>query len=293
LTGAPEDGRLPGRDQPGGGQNVRPDVVHCLVSLPMTGVLVAASAVLGLVVGSFLNVVIWRVPRKEPVLRPGSHCPGCDEPIRPSDNVPLLSWARLGGKCRHCQAPIPVRYPIVEAGCAVLFGVAAARFGPSWALPGYLVFFAALLAVTVIDLKHFIVPDRITAPLTLAAVPLLGIAAAGEGDWWAFIRALLGGLILFASFLSLNLVYSRGMGMGDVKLSFSLGLYLGWLGWGELLLGVFFSFLLGAVVSLVLLISGVRGTKDFIPFGPFLAAGTVIAVLWGASIIRWYSGSLL
>lgn len=112
------------------------------------------AAVLGLSIGSFLNVVIWRVPRKLSVLRPRSRCPVCETPIRPIDNVPLVSWLRLRGRCRQCGAPISVRYPLVEVGCAVLFGAAGARFGWSWALPAVLVLFAALLTITVVDLEH-------------------------------------------------------------------------------------------------------------------------------------------
>jgi len=257
----------------------------------MLGVVVALSAILGLLIGSFLNVVIWRVPRKESVVRPPSHCPQCETPIRPVDNVPLLSWLLLRGKCRHCGNPIPVRYPLVEAGCGVLFAAVAARFGWSWALPAYLVLTAALLAISIIDLEHFIVPDRITAPLTVSALALLGLAAAADGNGWRFGRSLLGGGAFFAFLLLLNLLYPRGMGMGDVKLSFSLGLYLGWLGWGQVFLGGFLAFLLGAVVGVGLIATGLKGRKDFVPFGPFLALGTLITVLGGSPILRWYTGS--
>ena len=135
----------------------------------MDGAVVAFCGILGLLVGSFLNVVIWRVPRKLSVVRPPSHCPQCETPIRPQDNIPVLSWIVLGGKCRQCGNPIAVRYPLVEASCGVLFAAVAARFGADWALPAYLVLTAALLAISIIDLEHFIVPDRITAPLTVSA----------------------------------------------------------------------------------------------------------------------------
>ena len=188
----------------------------------MHGVLVLGCGLLGLLIGSFLNVVIWRVPQKLSVVRPPSHCPQCETPIRPVDNVPVLSWLLLHGKCRHCGNPIAVRYPLVEAGCGVLFAAIAARFGSSWALPAYLVLTAALLAISIIDLEHFIVPDRITAPLTVSALALLGLAAVADGNGWRYGRTLLGGVAFFAFLLVLNLFYPRGMGMGDVKLSFSL-----------------------------------------------------------------------
>jgi leader peptidase (prepilin peptidase)/N-methyltransferase len=257
----------------------------------MQGALVTMLAVLGLLVGSFTNVVIWRVPRKLSVVSPPSHCPGCDNPIRPVDNIPVLSWLLLRAKCRHCREPIPARYPLVELAGGVLFGAAAARFGWSWELPAYLVLFAALLAISVIDLEHFIIPNRILLPVTIAAVPLLAVAAAGEDDWGAFFRALGGGTAAFGGLLAVNLISPRGMGMGDVKLSFLLGLHLGWLGWGEVFLGLFLSFLLGAVIGVALIALKVKTRKDFIPFGPFLALGTVLTVLWGEPVLRWYTGS--
>jgi leader peptidase (prepilin peptidase) / N-methyltransferase len=257
----------------------------------MEGLLVLLCGVLGLAIGSFLNVVIWRVPRKVSVVRPPSHCPQCETPIRPTDNVPVLSWLLLSGKCRHCGNPIPVRYPLVEAGCGLLFAAVAARFGAAWELPAYLVLAAALLAISLIDLEHFIVPDRITAPLTVSALGLLGLAAAAETNGWRFGRAVLGGVAFFAFLLLLNLLYPKGMGMGDVKLAFSLGLFLGWLGWGQVFLGGFLSFLLGALVGVGLIVTGIKGRKDVVPFGPFLALGTMLTILCGDPLLRWYIGS--
>jgi leader peptidase (prepilin peptidase)/N-methyltransferase len=257
----------------------------------MDGVVVVFSAVLGLAIGSFLNVVIWRVPRKESVVRPPSHCPQCETPISPRDNIPVLSWLFLSGKCRHCKNPIPVRYPLVEAGCGVLFVAVAARFGASWELPAYLVLTAALLAISIIDLEHFIVPDRITVPLTVSALGLLGLAAVAEGNGWRFGRTLLGGVAYFAFLLLLNIFYPKGMGMGDVKLAFPLGLYLGWFGWGHVFLGGFLAFLLGAVVGVTLIATKIKSRKDVVPFGPFLALGAMLAILWGDPILRWYTGA--
>lgn len=253
--------------------------------------MVSLSALFGLAIGSFLNVVIWRVPRKLSVVRPPSACPGCGEPIRPMDNIPVLSWLLLRARCRHCGEPIAARYPLVELAGGVLFAAAAIRFGWSWELPAFLVFFAALLALSVIDLDHYILPNRILLPTTVAAVPLLGLAAAGEGDWEAFLRGLGGGLVAFGGLFVIALISPRGMGMGDVKLSFVLGLHLGWLGWGEVFLGLFLSFLLGALIGVALIGLKVKSRKDVIPFGPFLALGTVLTVLWGEPILRWYTGS--
>ena len=257
----------------------------------MDGLVILVCGLLGLAIGSFLNVVIWRVPRKESVVRPPSHCPQCETPIRPVDNVPVLSWLLLRGRCRHCGNPIAVRYPLVEASCGVLFVAVAARFGTAWELPAYLVLTAALLAISIIDLEHFIVPDRITAPLTIAALALFGLAAIAEGNGWRFGRALLGGVAYFAFLLVLNLLYPRGMGMGDVKLSFSLGLFLGWLGWGQVFLGGFLAFLLGAIVGVGLIATKIKTRKDVVPFGPFLALGAMLTILWGEPILRWYTGA--
>src|SRR5258708_38213118 len=176
----------------------------------MHRVLVLGCGLLGLLIGSFLNVVIWRVPQKLSVVRPPSHCPQCETPIRPVDNVPVLSWLLLRGKCRQCGNPIAVRYPLVEAGCGVLFAAVAARFGSSWALPAHLVLTPALLAISIIDLGHFIVPARITAPLTVSALALLGLAAVADGNGWRYGRTLLGGVALLAYPLALNLFYPWG-----------------------------------------------------------------------------------
>jgi leader peptidase (prepilin peptidase)/N-methyltransferase len=163
------------------------------------------------------------------------------------------------------------------------------RFGLSAALPAYLLLFASLLTVSVVDLEQYRIPNRILLPTTVAAVPLLAFATLGDAGVGDFLRALAGGAAAFLALLVLALISPRGMGMGDVKLSFPLGLYLGFLGWGQVVLGLFLGFLLGAVVGLVLIATGLRGRKDFLPFGPFLAAGTVVAVLWGEPILRWYS----
>ena len=250
---------------------------------------VAYCVLLGLAVGSFLNVVIWRVPRKESVVRPASRCPGCDHAIAPRDNIPVVSWLLLRGKCRHCAAPIASRYPLVEASCAALFGIVAARFGWSWELPAFLVLAAALLAITVIDLEHYLIPNRIVVPVTAAAVLLLGMAAIGDNDSGAFVRTLLCGAVAFTGMLTVALISPKGMGMGDVKLSFLLGLYLGWLGWGELAVGLFLSFLLGAVIGVTLIATKIKSRKDAVPFGPFLAGGAVVAALWGQALLDVYA----
>jgi leader peptidase (prepilin peptidase)/N-methyltransferase len=254
----------------------------------VTATIAVGSALLGLLIGSFLNVVIWRVPRKESVVVPASHCPGCDTPISPRDNVPLLSWLVLRGRCRHCQTPISVRYPLIEVACAALFAAIGARFAHSWALPAYLVLGAGLLALSAIDLEHYLLPNRIVYPLGFAAVPLLALGAGLDGHWWYFVRALIGGASAFAALFLIHVASPRGMGFGDVRLAFVLGLYLGYLGALEVMFGIFLGFAYGAIVGVVLMASGKRGRRQHIPFGPFLAAGTMTIVLVGGPILDWY-----
>jgi leader peptidase (prepilin peptidase)/N-methyltransferase len=254
----------------------------------MTVIVAVISGVYGLLIGSFLNVVIWRVPRKESIVRPASHCPGCDARIANRDNVPVVSWLLLRGRCRNCGAAISVRYPFVELFTAVLFAAVGARFAHSWALPAYLVLAGALVALSAIDLEHYILPNRILYPTDAAAIVLLAVASGATHDWGAFIRALLAGAVAFAVFFVIHIASPRGMGFGDVRLAFLLGLALGWLGWGEVAGGLFAGFLYGAVIGVVLIAVKIRGRKQQIPFGPFLATGAMTFVLFGSPIVDWY-----
>jgi leader peptidase (prepilin peptidase) / N-methyltransferase len=257
----------------------------------VTGFLVVVCGVLGLMVGSFLNVVIWRLPRGESIVRPPSHCPHCDTEIKPYDNIPVLSWVLLRGRCRTCGAGISARYPLVELTCAVLWVAMVLRFGESWALPAYLVLVSALLALSLIDFDTFLLPNKIVYPLAVALVALFGLAAVLEDAGGDYGRALLGGLAAFGFFLTVHLIAPRGMGFGDVKLSFSLGVALGWISWGSVFLGLFLGFLLGAVVGIALIATRIKSRRDHVPFGPFLAAGTVIAILFGPVLLDLYRGT--
>jgi leader peptidase (prepilin peptidase) / N-methyltransferase len=265
------------------------DVAGTLTPVTVDVAVAVVCGLFGLAVGSFLNVVIYRVPRKESVVRPRSRCPGCGTQLSERDNIPVVSWLLLRGRCRTCGEPISGRYPLVELLTSALFVAAALRFGPDWALPAYLVFFASLVAITFIDLEHYIIPNRVLYPTLFIAVPLLVLAAAAQGEWGNLGRALIGAAVAWVFFLVLHLVSPRGMGFGDVRLSFLLGLFLGWLDLRHVFLGVFFGFLLGSIVGLVLMALRRRGRKDHIPFGPFLAVGAVVAVLAGSPILGWYS----
>lgn len=255
----------------------------------MTAPIVAVAAVFGLVVGSFLNVVIHRVPRKESVVSPRSRCPGCDTELANRDNIPVLSWLLLRGRCRTCGMAISPRYPLVELGTGALFAVLALRLSDEAALPAFLVLGAALIAISLIDLEHFIVPNRIVYPTLFLMAPLLVGAAVVEDDWSSLRGAVLGGLLGFGILFAIHLVSPRGMGFGDVRLAGLLGVALGWLDLGHVLLGLFLGFLTASVISLTLIGLKVRSRKDRIPFGPFLALGAVLAILVGRPILDWYA----
>lgn len=254
----------------------------------MTTLLVVLSAVVGLAVGSFLNVVIWRVPRGESVVSPGSHCPGCNREIGPRDNVPLLSWLLLRGRCRHCGERISARYPAVELLTAVLFAVVAVRLGPVAVLPVFLFVTAAGVALAAIDIDVKRLPNALVFPSY--AIGLLGIALACllGGEPRLLLRAVIGMAALFAFYFLLALIHPKGMGFGDVKLAGVLGLYLAYLGWDELAIGAFLGFLLGGVGGILLIVLGRGGMKSKIPFGPYMLAGALISVLVGGQLARLY-----
>ena len=250
--------------------------------------LVLVCALFGLLIGSFLNVVIWRVPRGESLISPPSHCPACDNPVRPRDNVPVLSWLLLRGKCRDCSAAISARYPLVEAGTAVVFAALAARIGIEPELPAFLYLGAVGVALALIDLDVKRLPNAIVLPSYGVALVLLGGAAVVDGDPSALLRAGLGMVALFGLYFVLAFVYPAGMGFGDVKLAGLLGLYLGWLGWSEVVTGGFLGFLFGGVVGAVLMAVRRAGRKSQIPFGPFMLAGALVAILWGQALADLY-----
>lgn len=250
--------------------------------------LVVACAVVGLVVGSYLTVLIERVPKRISVVRPVSRCPSCEQPLSVGDLIPVLSWIRAQGRCRYCGERTGLRYPLVELGTAALFAVTAARIGADPALPGYLLFVAALVAISVIDLDHFIIPNRIVYPTLFASVPLLTFAAVVDGDGAALARAAIGGLLAWLGLLVIHLISPRGMGFGDVRLASVIGVYAGWISYTHVLLAIFLGFFVAAIVGILLLLTRRRGRKDPVPFGPFLAIGAIVAVLAGDEILDWW-----
>jgi leader peptidase (prepilin peptidase) / N-methyltransferase len=252
-------------------------------------VVIAIVGLLGLAIGSFLNVVIWRVPRGESVATPPSHCPKCDAPIRPRDNVPVLSWLVLRGKCRHCGAPISARYPLVELATGVLFAAFAAHFGAHADLPAYLYFAAVGIALAMIDIDLLRLPDVLTLPSYPIGLALLAIAAGVDHAWDSYARALIAMVALFLFYAIVWFIYPAGMGLGDVKLAGVVGLYLGWLSWGALVVGAFAAFAVGAVVSIGIVIFSGGGRKSKIPFGPFMLIGALIGIFAGHPLAHLYT----
>jgi leader peptidase (prepilin peptidase)/N-methyltransferase len=251
-----------------------------------------AIGVAGLVIGSFLNVVIYRVPRDESIVRPGSHCPSCAAPVRGCYNIPLVGWALLRGKCASCAHPISARYPLVEALTSVLFVAVTVHFGFSALLPAYLYLTAIAVALAAIDFDVKRLPDSIVLPSYVVGVVLLMPAGAVSDDWQAAERGLLAMTGLFAVYFALALAYPGGMGFGDVKLAGLLGLFLGWLSWGSVVVATFGAFLLGGVAGGVLIAARRVTRKSAIPFGPFMLAGAFVALFFAGTATSWY-GDLL
>jgi leader peptidase (prepilin peptidase) / N-methyltransferase len=258
----------------------------------MTVVVVCLVGLFGLAIGSFLNVVIWRVPRGESVARPPSHCPTCDAEIAPRDNVPVISWLLLRGKCRHCSSPISPRYPLVELATTVLFVAFATHFGVHADLPAYLYLAAVGVALAMIDLDLQRLPDVLTLPSYPIGLALLAIPAVVDHSPHTYLRAVLGMVALFGFYGVVWFVYPAGMGLGDVKLAGVLGLYLGWLGWGPLLVGAFAAFAVGAAVSIPIIAFKESGRKTKIPFGPFMLVGAVIGIYLGHPLAHAYTNGM-
>lgn len=253
--------------------------------------LVVLAAVVGLAVGSFLNVVVHRVPAGASVVRPPSACPACASPVAARDNVPVLSWVLLRGRCRSCAARISARYPLVELATAGLFAAvtAWAAHEGRWALLPVLLYLAAVgLALALIDLDVRRLPDAIVLPAYPVTAALLGLAAVVEHDGAAALRALAGGLLLYGLYFALAVARPGGMGFGDVKLAGVLGAVLGYAGWSALAVGAFSAFVLGGLVGVALVASGVLRRRGHLPFGPFMLVGAALGVVAGGAVGHWY-----
>jgi leader peptidase (prepilin peptidase)/N-methyltransferase len=244
--------------------------------------------ILGSLIGSFLNVCIYRVPRNLSIITPSSRCPSCNIPIRPYDNIPIFSYIILGGRCRACKANIALRYPFVEFLNALLYVFVLWRFGLGWQTPVYLILCSALIVITFIDLDFQIIPDRITLPgipigllagSFLLPDPFLRDSLLGFRD--SVIGFLAGGGLFYA----IAAISRGGMGGGDIKMMAMVGALMGW---KSVLLTTFLGSFSGAVFGISLMILKGKGRKTKIPFGPFLALGALITLFFGQEILAWY-----
>jgi len=253
--------------------------------------------IFGAIVGSFLNVCIYRIPRGLSIISPSSCCPSCEKPIRFYDNIPILSYILLRGRCRWCSARISIKYPLVEFLNATLYAIASSRFGPepSWHLLVYFIFLSSLIVITFIDLEHQIIPDRIT----LSGIPL-GLILGSTILPDPFLRAELlgfrssilglllgGGLFYLVAVLGKTVFKKEAMGGGDIKMMSLVGAVLGWKG---VLLTTFIGSLSGSIIGVSLIVLKGRGGGSKIPFGPFLSLGAVLSLLLGEEFLMWFKG---
>lgn len=243
------------------------------------------SILFGAIIGSFLNVCILRLPKEESIITPGSHCPHCQNPIKFYDNIPLVSYLLLKGKCRYCQEPISAQYPLVEGITALSSLVLFMKFGPSLNYIFYFSFVSALIVITLIDLYHQIIPDVISLPgigvgiIASLIIPQMSFKA-------SVIGALLGGGSLFIVATLYQWLFKReGMGGGDVKLLAMIGAFLGW---KAVILTILLGSLFGSIIGILIMVSKGKDFKYAIPFGPFLAIGAVISLFYQNEIILWY-----
>jgi leader peptidase (prepilin peptidase) / N-methyltransferase len=244
------------------------------------------SFIFGLIIGSFCNVVIYRLPQGKSIITPGSRCPACTMPIHPWDNIPVLSYLLLRGRCRACKEPISVRYPTVELVSGGLYVLLWLKYGFTIPLAVNAALTSTLLAVAVIDYDHKIIPNTITLPgivigLGLSILSVLSIDVLPITPLASLLGVLGGGVFFYL----IALVSRGGMGGGDIKLIAMIGAFLGWQ-------GAFFTILsgalLGSLVGVSLMVLGKNGRKDKVPFGPFLSIGAILFTLWGDELIHWY-----
>lgn len=244
----------------------------------------------GLIIGSFLNVLIYRIPREESIAWPGSHCTSCNHSLSWYDNIPLFSYLVLKGKCRYCKTKILSLYPIVESLNAVIYIIMYLKFGFGLDFIFYSLMSSILLAVIFIDLKEMIIPDSLVLSILALSIIHKALNYFLYGISPNLISSFLGLLVAGGLFLAIVIISRGGMGGGDVTLIGALGFVLGF---KYIFLCIFLSFILGAIISIILLATKIKKRKDPIPFGPFIVLGFFMTVLWGESIINWYFNLLL
>jgi len=244
--------------------------------------------IFGAIVGSFLNVCIYRIPRRRSIIFPSSRCPHCNSPISALDNIPILSYVMLGGRCRECRARISIRYPVVELLNAVLYTAVLWRIGPGPSAVAYMVFVSAMVVITFIDLDFQIIPDSITLPGILAGLALslfLLIDPFSRMESLGLVNGAAGMLLGGGLFYLIAVLSRGGMGGGDIKM---MGMVGSFLGWKAVLMTTFIASLTGAVVGVMLMVLKGRGRKTRIPFGPFLALGALLSLFAGEELLGMY-----
>ncbi len=251
------------------------------------GINVVLIFILGLIVGSFSNVCIYRIPRNESMIYPASHCPKCRSSIRPIDNIPLLSYILLKGKCHNCGSKISIQYPVVEFLTGIIYIFIFLIYGLTLQSLIYIILSSALIIIAFIDLNEQIVPDIISLPGIV-----IGLILSFFVPYISFINSVLGvvvggGIILVIGLVGSVIFKKEAMGGGDVKLVAMIGAFLGW---KYTIISLFLGFFLGALVGIFLILLKIKSKEDMVPFGPFIALGSFITLLWGEKILLWYIG---
>jgi len=248
---------------------------------------IVSLTLLGLIVGSFSNVCIYRIPRNESIVFPASHCPKCSKAIRPFDNIPLLSYILLKGRCRHCKSKISIQYPLVEFLTGLTYLIIYFIYGLTIQTLVFIILSSALIIIAFIDLNEEIVPDVISLPGIVIGfvisffVPYISFVNSGLG-------VVVGGGIILIIGLGGSVIYKKeAMGGGDVKLAAMIGAFLGW---RYIIISLFLGFFLGALTGIILIMAKIKSREDTVPFGPFIILGSFITLLWGEKIILWYLG---
>jgi leader peptidase (prepilin peptidase) / N-methyltransferase len=255
----------------------------------MTAYLIVIAVIAGLLCGRLAATAIVRIPAREPIFRGWNRCPHCQVTSSLLENLPLSRFVMQ--RCRHCGEHISLRYPLVELASGLLFGLAAWRFGWRLETVVYALFFWVLLVLSTIDLEHKLLPDRVVFPSIAVGAAGLGVAAVVRGYPSGLLHAAIGAVIFGGFLFVIAFINPAGMGGGDVKLAVLLGMFLGYLdGWGVVVAGMFLSFVLGGVIGVVVMLATGGGRKMQMPFGPFLALGTVVAILLGHEILTAYLG---
>ncbi len=251
------------------------------------GINVVLIFILGLIVGSFSNVCIYRIPRNESIIYPASHCPKCRSNILAKDNIPLLSYILLKGRCRNCKSKISIQYPIVEFLTGLIYLIIYLIYGLSIQSLIYIILSSALIIIAFIDLNQQIVPDVISLPGMV-----IGFIISFFVPYILFTNSALGifvggGIILIIGLAGSVIFKKEAMGGGDVKLAAMIGAFLGW---RYIIISLFLGFFLGALAGIFLILSRIKSREDVVPFGPFIVLGSFITLLWGEKIISWYIG---